>query len=358
MATVRVALIGCGHHGQRVHLTAYQKVIAEGEDARLVAVCDHNSERAKQAADQIPGAHWYHDYRDLLEHERPDAVSLATPPAFHREQAVAAIRSGAHVLCEKPLAMNRTEAQEILATAEQCSRIVTMGLQHRYSAAAQCLRGVLAGGEFGQVYHTRLWCGHVWTLPPSPHFFQASLAGGGVVAATAVHWLDLTLWLLGNPAARTVSAATFAKTPHLRAAPPPFRNTPEAASFLASDDVEDFATAWIRFVDGSTLSLEASWLQHQTERRAGIQFLAEHGVVEHLPLALRWDGDGEIVDRTPSDLPAIDRGPSSFLPVVRDFLQAARTGQPTLIRGTQMLQVQDIIDAIYISAQRQCEVTL
>jgi predicted dehydrogenase len=357
MTSLRVALIGCGDHGRRGHLEAYRQAIAAGEDATVVAVCDRDGERARQAAELVPGARWYTDYREALEREQPEAVSIATPPAFHREQTVAALRQGAHVLCEKPLAMNLAEAQDMVAAADRSGRVLTMGLQSRFAPAARYLRDLLARGDLGHVYHSRVWAGHIWRLPPSPHFLHRSLAGGGVVAATTVHSLDAVLWMLGNPPVATVSAATFAKAPRLSQPPPPFNAGPEGALVLAADDVEDFAVAFVRFRDGSTLSIESSWLLHQTNRPNGTQFLAEYGVAENSPLAVRQDRDGTVVDRTPTNLPATSSG-HYFLEVVRSFLQIARSGQPAVVTGPQMLQVQALIDGIYASASQQREISL
>jgi predicted dehydrogenase len=232
-----------------------------------------------------------------------------------------------------------------------------MGLEHRFVPASSYLRATLASGELGRVYHTRLWCGHVWRLPPSPHFLRSSLAGGGVIASTAVHWLDLALWILGNPEVSSVAAATFAKAPRLDVPPPPFQGVPDGARILAADDVEDFAAGFIRFADGSSLSFEANWLQHPTQRRIGIQFLAERGVAEHRPLAVRHDGDAQVVDQTPPDVPS-EHAVHYFVDVVRDFVRAARSGGATIIRGSEMLQVQGIVDALYESARRQREISL
>jgi predicted dehydrogenase len=353
--TTRLALIGCGAQGRHGHLEAYRRVIADGEAARVVAVCDRDRARAEEAAALSPGARVYDDYRELLERERPDAVSIATPPAFHREQTIAALRKGAHVLCEKPLAMNVAEAREMIAAAERAGRVLTMGLQQRYVPAARYLRDSVERGELGDVFHTRLWTGHVWRLPPSPHFLRSALAGGGVVAATLVHWLDVALWILGNPPVATVSAAAFAKAPRLKNPPPPFRDVPGGAGIVAASDVEDFAVGFFRFADGRTLAVEANWLQHPTSRRVGIQFLAELGVAEYMPLALRWDGDGVVVDRTP---PGVASAPEEhyFVGVVRDFCRAARTGEPGVITGPQMIQVQAVVDAMYRSARLGHEV--
>jgi predicted dehydrogenase len=245
----------------------------------------------------------------------------------------------------------------MVAAAERAGRVLTMGLQHRYVPAARYLRDLVARRELGAVYHTRLWTGHVWRLPPGAHFFRSALAGGGVVAATLVHWLDVALWILGSPPVASVSATTFAKAPGLSAPPPPFHDRPEGAAILAADDVEDFAAAFIRFADGRTLTLEASWLEHPTSRRVGIQFLAERGVAEYMPLAVRFDGDGQVVDRTPPDVASTPVG-HFFLEVARDFVNAAHRAEPTVISGQQMLQVQAVVDAIYASAAARGEVAL
>jgi predicted dehydrogenase len=352
--TARLALIGCGDHGRRGHLEAYRQAIAAGEDARVVAVCDSEPERARAAAELVPGARPYGDFREMLARERPDGVSVATPPSFHREQTVAALEAGAHVLCEKPLAMSAAEAREMVEAAERVGRVLTMGLQQRYAPAARHLRDLHARRELGHVYHTRLWTGHVWRLPPARHFFRSALAGGGVIAATLVHWLDVALWILGNPPVAGVSAATYAKAPRLESPPPPFHDRPDGAQILAEDDVEDFACGLVRFADGSTLSLEASWLEHPTSRRVGIQFLADRGVAEYMPLAVRRDETGIVVDNTPPNLPS---GPEEhyFLAVARDFCRVARTGEPTVVTGPQMLQVQALVDAMYASARQQRE---
>jgi predicted dehydrogenase len=186
---------------------------------------------------------------------------------------------------------------------------------------------------------------------------RRELAGGGVIAATAVHLLDVTLWMLGNPPIASVSAATYAKARRLRRPPPPFDLLPNGAQLLPGVDVEDFAVALIRFGDGSTLSLESSWLQHATSRPNGAQFLAELGVAEYSPLAVRWDGDGQVVDRTPTDLPAGEQS-HYFLAVAREFLRSVSRSQPTVIRPGEMLQVQAVMDAMYASARERREIGL
>jgi predicted dehydrogenase len=362
---VRVALIGCGDHGRKGHLEAYQKAIREGAAAAVVAVCDRSEERARDAAAEYGVPQWFTDHQEMLAQIRPDAVSVATPPLVHLEQVKDALAAGAHVLCEKPLAMGFKEAEEMTAAAQRAGRILTMGLQNRYQPAAQYLRAVLAGDrrwlasepgelpDLGRVYHTRVWAGHVLRLPPSRHFFDPRLAGGGVIAATAVHILDAVLWMLGNPEIRSVSATTFARTHHMRTAPDPF-NTPEDAQ--QQFGVEDFAFGMVRFRDKGTLTIETSWLMHPTSRSTGVEFLATGGVATYGPLAVRLDDGKEARDVTPGADVVPQKREHYFLGVVRDFLRAARTGEATCVEGPQMVQVQRLMDRLYESAREGREV--
>lgn len=364
---VRVAVIGCGDHGRGGHLTAYRQLIDAGEKAQIVAVCDQDAERARSTAEAFGVPAWYADHQLLLRELQPDAVSVATPPLVHHRQTLDALAAGAHVLCEKPFAMNAAQAEEMVAAAERAGRVLSMGLQNRYNPAARYLRALLTGDrsalpaefrdvslpEVGDVYHTRIWCGHILRLPPSRHFFNPDLAGGGVIAATAVHILDAVLWMLGNPAIATVSASMFARTPKMPSPPTPFATREEAAREFR---VEDFAFGLLRFANGTSLSLEANWFLHPTSRGTGAQFLGTAGVAEYGPLAVRLDDGKAARDVTPGTDLAPERRGHYFLEVARDFLHAVRTGTPTVIQGRQIIQVQRLMDCLYESARVQREV--
>ena len=124
---------------------------------------------------------------------------------------MAAFEVSANVLVSKPLAMNLAEAKEMIATAKHCGKLMSMGLQNRSNPEVQALRQFLADGKLGNVYHTRLWHGHVMHIPGTPTMYKRHLAGGGVLFHTTVHLLDATLWALGNPKPVRASAASYQK---------------------------------------------------------------------------------------------------------------------------------------------------
>src|SRR5207248_4361623 len=131
-------------------------------------------------------------------------------------QALDAFAAGAHVLCEKPIALNAGEARAMIEAGARAGRFLSMGLQSRHLESGRILRRALGAGLLGDVYFTRVWCGHVMHIPGWGHFHRRELAGGGVVMATAVHALDFALWVLGNPTPSTVTAFTHARARRMR----------------------------------------------------------------------------------------------------------------------------------------------
>ena len=121
---LRVGLVGCGVQG-KAHLQSFREL----GSTEIVGICDIDPARLEVAGQKFEFEHLYGDYRDMLEAQRFDLVSVCSMPVSHREIAVAALKAGAHVLCEKPMAMNRDEAQEMVRAAERAGRFVTVGFK-------------------------------------------------------------------------------------------------------------------------------------------------------------------------------------------------------------------------------------
>src|SRR5205807_1847038 len=112
IANPRVAVIGAGWAGEFVHTRGWK---AAG--ARLVGIADARIERAQRLAEAYEIENTYTDWRDMLDREKPDAVSVALPNAFHEEAVTAALQRGAHVLCEKPLSTTVASARRMFDAA-------------------------------------------------------------------------------------------------------------------------------------------------------------------------------------------------------------------------------------------------
>jgi len=203
---LRVGVIGTGF-GARVHIPVFQR----HPGAAVVAVCSAHLPRARAAARQqrIPAA--FDDYRQMLAECDLDIVSVCSPPDLHAPMALAALRAGAHVLCEKPLAPTRALARTMLRAAERSGRVHAVGHLRRFFPAHRAAARLLGQGAIGQVLcATASLC--TW---PRPAFHDRAWSwlvrgerGGGVLGLYGTHYFDLLAWWLGEVEAVSCRIAT------------------------------------------------------------------------------------------------------------------------------------------------------
>ena len=144
MRTLNVGIVGCGGIANNKHLPAMKRV----GNFNIVAFCDLIEERAVKAKEDFgtPDARIYTDYQELVR-EDLDAVYVLTPNSAHAPVAIAAMKAGKHVLCEKPMAKTFAEAQEMVRTAKETGRILTIGYQNRYRGDSQYLKKACTNGR-------------------------------------------------------------------------------------------------------------------------------------------------------------------------------------------------------------------
>ena len=186
-------LIGAGGIGrvraQALHATP---------GCRLAAVADLDQARAASIA---AGAPCFSGYRELLAAAEVDAVVLSTPPPSHEEIVLAALESGKHVLCEKPLAPTVAAARRMVEAAGRAGRILTTGFNHRYFPAVKFLKQTLDSGRLGKLDHVRAFAGHEGLSQFSaPWMYDKEVIGGGALLDVGIHIIDLTRYLLGEVA--------------------------------------------------------------------------------------------------------------------------------------------------------------
>jgi predicted dehydrogenase len=277
-----------------------------------------------------------------------DLVSVCTMPDTHRAVATLALQAGANVICEKPLALDAAEAAAMVEVAAASRRLLTVGLNMRYMAAAGWLRRYVAEGGVG-----RLTSINVWTLDTDipwwgKHYVKA-LSGGGVIASTAVHLLDLALYVAGYPAPAAVSATTARLFPGKRGA-----TAPDDAA-RAAYDVEDQASALVRLADGVPLTVQAAWAHDRIEGSRGFELVGTAGAVSW-PLRVTAERDGQPVDLTPPDVPETN-WPDSVRLQLADVVRRVQAGEEVgLVTPHQALTLQRLTDGIYASAAQGREV--
>lgn len=343
MSDLKIAIVGAGFATRVVHLPGYS-----GVQQPVAAICDLDRERAQALADQYGIPSVYTDWRELLERERPDVVSVCLPNVLHRELTVAALESGAHVLCEKPLATSVAEAHEMFDAARKAGRLLMAAQHMRFEAPARAIKRVIEAGALGEIYHAEANALRRFGIPTWGLFHQKSASAGGPLFDIGVHMLDQTMWLIGNPRPVRVSAVTQRRFGHRPEIAAVMRNTWDPEKF----DVEDFAIAFVRFESGADLILRTSWAAHIEQNQFGAVIFGTEGGVTTNPPALYHLRNGVLANEEFKNL----RERSTYELQARAFLQAVRGEREPLVTEDETLNVQRIMNAAYRSAEEGREV--
>ncbi len=190
---VYIAVIGCGGISN-CHIKAYGK----NQYAKLVVFCDIEEKKTLKFAEQY-GAEHYIDYRELLENiEKLDAISICTPPVSHKEIAVAALKKNVNVLCEKPLAINAAEAEEMVDAAAQSSAFLMTAYPFRFREEMLKTKQLLEKETIG----TPLFAHNAFSfLVENIHqtwFTKKEISGGGIIIDNGAHAIDIFHFLFGD----------------------------------------------------------------------------------------------------------------------------------------------------------------
>src|SRR5436190_22644575 len=183
----RIGIIGAGF-GAQVYVPAFR---AEGWD--VAAICSRNRDKAEQAASAAGIADAHTDPLELIRREDIAAIGIATPPGTHHELAIAALKAGKHVMCEKPFALNAPQAAEMESVAKQSGRTAMVGHEFRHTPQRAYIKQLLSDGHIGQfrLCTIELFLDRYVTAEPRPLTWMArKVAGGGVLGALGSHYID------------------------------------------------------------------------------------------------------------------------------------------------------------------------
>ena len=244
MDTLRVGIIGVGW-GALVQAPAFQAV----QGFELVALCARRQATVSAAAEQLGVATTCTDWRELVDRDDVDLVSVATPVETHHEITLAALRAGKHVLCEKPLASTADQARELVHAAEATDRRTATCFETRWLPERLAVRDLVTDGVVGQPYSVRLHQSAGYWHPTRPlqslWMYDAS-AGGGYLAGMLVHDIDYVCSLFGEPAAVCADIRTSV----------PVRELPDGGSLQVTAD--DTAALLLRLDSGALAVLTVS----------------------------------------------------------------------------------------------------
>ena len=341
---LRVGFIGAGGIAG-----THMRYLKEMADVQLVAASDVSA----AALDSVKANHGvetvYEDWKAMLAAEKLDAVSVCTPNGLHAPATIDALNAGCHVLVEKPLAMDAKEGRKMIAAAEANDRKLIIAFQWRFHATTQMLRRASAAGIFGKILYTRCQALRRRGIPNWGVFGRKDLQGGGPLIDIGVHNMEMAHYVMGSP--EPVSAAGSIYTY--------MGNKPCAADCSWPDwdhktyTVEDLAVGHIRFANGATMHLEASFAMHG-ENEWNFTFMGEKGGGQFAPAKIYRDEAGTMFDCTP----AFEAKTDMFAIKMRNFVDTVLYNKPTEAPAEAGLMVQKMIDGIYRSAEKGREVKI
>jgi predicted dehydrogenase len=337
--TINVGVIGTGMG--RLHLRGYAKV----PDVKILGVCDINEADARRFAQEYGAPHAVTDYHDLLKIDGLDAVSVCTPNFLHAPMSIDALNAGLHVLCEKPMATSAADAKRMLAAAKKARRRLMIGMSLRFESSTQPAYDLaVVKGELGKVYYcracmirTRAFAGTFpkdGSMARGPWFANKQQAGGGALYDIGVHTFDCAWWLMGRPSPAYVTARTY-----LEIGPEHYRKHGVPV------DVEELATAMVKFENGATMLLDVSWGLN-AKKHFDVQVMGTKAGVDLTP-ALYHDGpDGKFVAEPLTAPPAeqVESEWAHFIACIRD------PKRPCKSPAEDGVVVMRVLDAIYAAA--------
>ncbi len=342
MKTVKVGIIGAGMIANEAHAGAFGKL--PGVEVAAVADVDKSRAEAFAAKHSIPQV--FGDYEQMLREVELDAVSVALPVFLHAPATIAALQAGKHVLCEKPMARSREEAQAMVDAAQKSGRKLQVYWRSRFAPEAMHAAKMIAGGELGQIHYVRIvglrWRGRPGFDPNMASFGKwfghKKEAGGGTLMDIGGYSIDLVMGLLGFPEVQSASGVTFQGIDRERAATEGY-------------DVEDFAVGLVRLKNGSCINLESSWAANIDGPNGTWIFGTEAGLQLDPLRIFRAGPDGKKVQETVAEEKMEHISPTE------QFVQAIRDDTPIrMCSGEEALVVQKIQDALYRSAAEGREV--
>lgn len=350
MSKIRVGVIGVGSIADAGHLPQY----AMHPEVELVALADQDAERLKAMGAKYGVTKLYDSAEALFANEKLDAVSICTWNRSHVPIAKLAVQNGVDILVEKPLGVNYAETAELAEAVKKANRVGMVGMTHRYRNESQALKEIVESGALGRIYYIKAKILRQRGTPTG-WFTDFSQSGGGPLMDIGVHALDLAWWIAGQPEPKSVYGQLVKGLGNYQTKMQGrWRSSVPYNQDLSVFDVEDFATALIRFKNGIILSLEVSWaLNGPQDDEVTVQIFGDKGGVSLAPLAMYMEKDGYLLESAIS----IQRN-NPFEAEINHFVESVKNRTTPISSIDQGAKVVQMLEAITQSSKEEREIVL
>lgn len=324
---MNIGLAGTGYIS-KIHARAVQNCGAE-----LWAVVNHKAESMEPFAREFGISRQYRNIESLLKENHLDALVIGTPNYLHASQAIAALHAGVHVMVEKPMAMNASEAEQMYEASEKSGAFLMVAHCWRFDQDVLWLKE--QSQKLGNIIRTKGYGVHThWG--PSGWFTQRKLAGGGALADMGIHALDTARFLLGDPKPVSVYA--------------------KLGTYYQDFDVDDTGVLLIEWENGVTSYIESGWWQpHADGPEAATQLYGTDGFGQLFPTRLEIQNmEKEGIDVIDSEyaFPRDEHCPQSMYDAqMTYFIECIREKKTPVPGAAEGLTNMKVIDAAYQSSR-------
>lgn len=372
---LRVGIIGTSWWVESAHLPG---LLAEPR-AEVVALCGRNPARLNALADAHGVPLRFADYREMLDRAQLDVVVVSTPNVTHHPMTLAALDASAHVICEKPLAMNVAQAQEMLDRAEAAGRRHMTFFTWRALPSVAWLHHLIGQGYIGRPYFVNAaYFNSLAADPDKPAVWRLlkAQAGSGALGDIGAHMIDMIRWCLGEfRQVRSLVSTRVPSRPALQAEwSDLFTGTdpvpPSPARVMTDVNADDICAFVSELVNGVQVSCQVSFLAHGRDNFQRVEIYGSEGALVHelseaAPLsgrllgARRGERQFHPIPLPPELIAGMDDDRLAMVVMVRrligPFLDVIERGgefAPSFVDG---LRVQEVIDAVIRSAETTAE---
>ena len=334
---IKFAVIGCGHIGKR-----HAEMISRNEDTELVALCDILLE--EQTGVEKFDVPYYTSIDDMFADCDIDVVSVCTPNGLHAEHSLKVLEAKKHVVCEKPMALKKSDCEAIIFKALQVNRQVFCVMQNRYSPPAEWLKNLVESKALGDIFMVQLDC--YWNRDEryyKTNTWKGNLAmDGGVLFTQFSHFIDMMYWLFGDIYDIKGQFNNFTHT----------KNT----------EFDDSGTVSFKFLKEGIGSLNFSTSVWDKNFESSLTIVAENGTVklggQYMDIVEYCHVKNiEMPDLAPTN-PANDYGhykgsAANHHYVIENVVNTLKNGSTASTNALEGMKVVEIIERIYASKTKQ-----
>ena len=333
-------MIGAGKIAETFHLPAWSHVVG----AEVVALVDPRIDAAETLGQKYGVSNIFSTIENMLSSIKLDAVDICSPHIFHADHAIRSLESGLHCIIEKPLTTDKTNARKIALEAEKHGLIVMCAQHQRFRPESILLKSKIDAGELGEIYHVNVEAMASRGIPVqvANSFTDKRLSGGGPLIDQGSHAIDIAWWLMGCPSPSSAFAVMHDGTA-------PKTGTTNNGAEWNVYNVEDFATAVIRFKNNKSITIRTSYFSNCAKDIFSCEILGTKGGITW-PDTIITKPYGNNVRRKKLE---IENSSLASVAELNHFTSLIKGTDQAIIPLEQSVELVEIIDGLYESASTE-----